>query len=538
MATWGDRRPVSAIFPSDCLLGAESCQGWVVDSISGNTAVLWSEDDEAYFVPGDGPVRRFQPKTGALSIDPETPLRGLPDHVGAAGQISSRDPYWDDGVPVDEDYELIGLDSGPDGFEYAFLDRETHQVTLRARDGWRETTVSARWSDSMTPVRDAGERLFLTGAGVAHRMNGLSATPSFPNLYQPRPIIDASTGLLVGAYDDVAIMGWDPDLNASPQMRMMGIDHIESVAVSTRGGLSARRVKLLDGRSELSLNGPRGAFWTLQCPAPPRRNQAAQPPVAGIALEDWGRPGRPLMVRQRVLTGPARGTVVFWQGGPGNTFTAGGAWGQERDWLGRGFNVITVDGSGSQGIELGQRLRDEGFNSILADAEDVATRLAGSQFDNTRIVVVGQSFGGAGAAETARRLGSLTVGRRAPPELLLLAPWLRYRPPAEYNLGEGRERLNQDYLERSDVAAFGRIDTLARDIEAWRTGYQFDGRTLALFAEADLIVRQEDIWPRAAQAEAVDVRVIPRIDHRFLGAARGTTEAIEAWLASGTSPEL
>lgn len=536
-ASWSHTQPDMVIFPSDCLLDGLACSGWKLRSISRFAALLWTDDDVAYLAPGDGRVRRFRPATGELRVDSETPLRRLPNNVGTAGLINPTGPTWNESVgALAADYTIIGVASRTDGFEHAFLDRQTHHVILNTAQGWIETDISARWSGTITPIRDTGGRLFLIGPGLVHRFEAGAATPAFPDLYQPRPVLDASTGLVAGAFDDGSIRLLDePVLNSGspPHALPPGLDFIEDAATASNGGLTAFKVKMLDGSGAISIVETTGRSWNLQCTAPVRNTASAEAPVATMAIEDWGRPGRPLMVRRRVLIGPDHGTVVLWPGGPGGTFAAGGSRGHELAWLKRGFSVVTIDGSGSQGLELGRRLRDDGFPSILLDAEDVAARLSGSEFDDLRIVVTGGSFGGAAAAETARRLASLTADR-PPPELLLIAPWLRYRHPAGYNVGEGRERTDQTFLERSDEAAFGPVDKVARDMESWRSSFSYDGRVLALFGAADLIVRPEDIWPSTQNTSTLTVEIIPGADHRFISAVPATDAAIDAWLAVST----
>lgn len=415
----------------------------------------------AYLLPGDGPARRFDLVSGDLAIDRETPLRDFPDHTGSLGLIDPAGPAWDASLDVSPTgYTPVGVAFAGPRRDYLLLDRRSHRLTLALADGERlETDVSGRWGNNdrtgrapsrVLPARDAAGALYLAGPGVLHRLDGGAAVRVLPDLYQPRPIFDASTGALVGGHDDGRIQWLDgravgPELVPAPDA---GLDGIRSVAFASSGKAYAALSAIHGERRTLTIRAEGRGSRRIDCPVNLEGRPAPTPP-ASLAVEDWGGPGRPLMVRRRTLPDGSRGLVVIWRGGPGETFTGGGAASFEREWLERGFDVALVDGGGSQGVELGRRLREGGLDAVLADAADVARHLASNRPASWPVLIEGGSFGGIAAAETARLLAQARPDA-PPPPLLLIAPWMRYRDPADYN-GEGRERLNVDFMRGSDT---------------------------------------------------------------------------------------
>ena len=425
IATWRFRISVGdgpVVFPVDCVRSGSPCSGWAIRSTSGVEAFLWSREDEGYLIPGDGPVRRFLADRGQLSVDAATVLADAPDDVGRTGLVDDGVGRWV--VRAEElgnGYTLIGQSSWGRAIHSALLDRQTHRVVLTdSAGGFLGTDLTAHWAERITPAHDASGRLYLTADGLLHHYDGSDFRPALPRLYQPRPILDASSGTLVGGFSDQSIVSLDGQtwnenlLDGLPS----GLDRIESVAFESATGTMAVRLLRLDGRSEIRLKHHDGDLRRLECPAPVQVQPPPQfgfklPPLepivaAPILVENWGTEARPLPVRRRILSGPTRGTVLFWDGGPGSTFAMGGTGSVEQRWLRLGFNVAVIDGTGSNGIELGRRLREEQLPAVLTDARDAARHVADSELSGTPILIQGTSFGAIGAAEMARRLANLT----------------------------------------------------------------------------------------------------------------------------------
>ncbi len=552
IAAWRFRISVGdgpVVFPLDCLRSGSPCSGWAIRSTSGVEGFLWSRDDEGHLIPGDGPVRRFLPDEGVLSIDRSTVLADAPDDVGRTGLVDDGAGRWvARAEELGDGYSLIGQSSWGGAIHSALLDRQTHRVVLAdSGGGLLETDVTAHWAERITPAHDVSGRLYLTANGLLHRQDGSDFQPALPLLYQPRPIIDASSGALVGGFSDHSIVGldgqvWDESLLADLPS---GLDRIESVAFAAETGSVAVRLLRLDGQSEIRLKQLDGGSRRLECPAPERSQPPPQfgftlPPlepiiVAPSLVENWGTEERPLPVRRRILPGPARGTVLFWDGGPGSTFAMGGAGSVEQRWLRLGFNVAIIDGTGSHGIELGRRLRQEQLSGVLTDARDAARHVARSDLSGTPVVIQGTSFGAIAAAEMARRLAELTP--TAPPSLLLVSPWLVYRHPSDYSerLDFGRGRLNIDYATRSEVARFGGIRSpdgrgYADQMADWRKGYAYGGPVLAIFGATDAVSRSEDLWPSARDSTQTRVLVVLNRGHTQAEGSEAAQTELQKWL--------
>ena len=549
-ASWRRRYAFSGpvFFPTDCLL-EQQCSGWKTFAVSGVQSFLWSRDDTAYLMPGDGPVRRFRPDDGVLLIDRATVLADTPDHIGQDGLIDARADRWvARSEALGADYTLIGQSSWSENVHSALLDRQTHRVVLTdSAGGLLRTDLTAHWAERITPAHDASGRLYLTADGLLHHYDGSDFRPALPRLYQPRPILDASSGALVGGFSDQSIVNLDGQtwneslLDGLPS----GLDRIESVAFASATGTLAVRLLRLDGRSEIRLKHHDGDLRRLECPAPVQVQPPPQfgfklPPLepivaAPILVENWGTEARPLPVRRRILSGRTRGTVLFWDGGPGSTFAMGGAGSVEQRWLRLGFNVAVIDGTGSNGIELGRRLREEQLPAVLTDARDAARHVADSELSGTPILIQGTSFGAIGAAEMARRLADLTP--TAPPSLLLVSPWLVYRPPSDYadRVDFIRGGLNIDYATRSEVARFGNVTSpdgrgYADQMDVWRKHYVYDGPVLAIFGATDAVSRPEDLWPSATGSAQTKILIVPNRGHTQAENSEAGQASLREWL--------
>lgn len=537
------------VFPTDCLRSGLPCNGWNIHSISGVDGFLWSSNDTAYLVPGDGPVRRFRPNDGVLSVDRVTVLADTPDDIGREGLIDDRADRWvarSEALGVN--YTLIGQSGWGQEVHSALLDRGTHRVVLAdTLGGLRQTDITAHWAERITPVHDRSGQLYLVADGLLQRVDGSDARPALPELYQPRPILDASTGALAGGFDDRTVVdldgqAWDKGLlDDLPS----GLDRIESVTFASATGVVAVRVLRLDGRSEFRFRQPDGHVRRLECPAPVQIQPPPQlgfklPPLepiiaAPVLVENWGTEARPLPVRRRILPGRTRGTVLFWDGGPGSTFAMGGAGSVEQRWLRLGFNVAVIDGTGSNGIELGRRLREEQLPAVLTDARDAARHVADSEISGTPILIQGTSFGAIGAAEMARHLANLTP--TAPPALFLVSPWLAYRNPSDYGdrLDFIRGSLNIDYATRSEVATFGNVASpdgrgYADQMAVWRKDFVYDGPVLAIFGATDAVSRPEDLWPSATGSAQTQILIVPNRGHTQAENSEAGQASLREWL--------
>ena len=532
------------IFETDCVLRGNACSGWALSSISAMNAVSWRTDDTAVLTLHDGVAQNFDPHLGLLQTDGRAATNGFPNEATAYGLFTASTRRWDADIPERlSRYRVLGVWFAETANSYALIDPADHRVMLVLdRDSAPvETGLSARWSSGWAPVNGDDGAAYLVGSGVLRRRADTGSFPdALPDLYQPRPIIDASTGRLTAAYSDdrISTLGgvlWSKAFTREPGS---GLSYIEGAAYASSAQTYAVKSVNLDGSRQFVLSRGQVAYHRIDCGVRRGRNAfrnsrrpAPEPVVLAplpVIVENWGVPARPLMVRRRGDGRTNRPIVVFWRGGPGNTFADGGA-SFEQTWIDRGFEVISIDGSGSQGIEQGQRLREDGLEAVLEDAEIVARHLASPAFSGSRIVVHGGSFGAIGAAETALRL-SLLQPDKAPPDLLLIAPWLRHRETRDYNAPSGRERLNEDFRSKSEAAAFGSVEDYARKMAEWRAGFKYKGRTLALFAQGDSMVLAEDMWPSASSNPVVSVRIIPGVDHRFIAASAETDSAINAWI--------
>jgi pimeloyl-ACP methyl ester carboxylesterase len=224
-----------------------------------------------------------------------------------------------------------------------------------------------------------------------------------------------------------------------------------------------------------------------------------------------------------------KGLVVFWQGGPGGTFSRGQSHFIEQSWLRRGYDIALVEQTGSTDATSLQRLKTEGFSALVKDGSDAADALLEMSGRYDRIVVVGESFGGVPASVTASRLKEL--GRRS--DLLLIAPWLAYRDPS--NRGESDEffRLNPNFARVADAGLFGAPFTRSKDgfgdrMVKWRGKFQFNGRALAIFGENDRVSRPTDLWSAWSLNKMSNITLIGGAGHGTV--SQRADEIIESWL--------
>lgn len=528
LATWHSDRPVSGpiIFPVDCLLTAGSCSGWYVrpPEVQG---FVWADDDTGYLLSGPdfvSPVRKVHPATGDLTIDRATVLAGMgrtARPVRLEGLVDPAGERWTARLEaLGPDYTPIGQWAGPDGVYSTMLDRRDHRLALLEPDGAvRRTDLSARWATGLIQVRDQSGAAYLAGDGVLHRAQGLDWRPALPGLHQPRPLIDASTGALVGAYDDKSVVALDGSTWANGLLDETPLDQIQDVATASSTGFSAALVRRLDGQRELRLKSAGGRPVTLACPVNGRDPNFGRPPPvpAALEIEDWGSPESPLPVRRRTLPGDARGTVVLWGGGPGSTFAMGRSFDLEQEWLRRGFNTAIIDGAGANGLETGRRLRDGGLAGVVDDAHAAARHIGAHREAFESVVITGTGFGGVAAAEMARNLAAERLKR--PPALLLVSPRLRYRDPAEYYTDPDDGWL-VDSERLANAATFGPLggeQGYDSQVAAWRDAYRFEGPALATFVQSDRRARPEDLWTWTPAETLVvpswnDERIEARID--------------------------
>lgn len=524
-----------AFVDADCLIeGNEACATTGILTVNDPVGLVWRPSGDAVVIDRGG-------ETAEADFGAGTNIRRLPDRVsvdedfqGFSGLVDGLTDLAEvkDLNPDPTRYRRGSIHFSGDRIRATALDRRTHKLTLfdRGRGDRRtavtEVDVSAHWTDEEAIwVEGPDGATYLVGGASFHRLDGIELTPVFPHLTNPSPIFDSTTAKVVGAFDDDEILWLSGDGIKAPS----DLNFISDVSVSSGGGRVSLVYRTADGRHHLDLRKVDGAaLWSQDC------GVDGEYPAFHVTNEDWGTPDRPLAVRRVALEGPARGEVVVWQGGPGGTFARGRKQYSELAWLERGFNVNTIEASGSAGIDLHARLRTEGFAALLRDAAAASSHADREFGATTSIIIEGSSFGATAAATMAGDLKQRN-GSSRPVGLLLLSPWLRYRDPTEYGASYDFYRLNPDFARAANETIFGPMHTpggegFADDQARWRAAFHYNGPTLAIFGETDRISRAEDFWATPDAAVAPLIHVVPRMGHGLAADSREASAAISRWI--------
>ncbi len=501
-------------------------------------SVSWTLDDELLLMPGEGSIKRWRP--GARQVEDAAP----------AIPVSDRSRITLSGLaPAEALKELRGLAEFSEGFRVgpisywrgrwfgAFLNRSDHRLDLvdelSAPRRRLRMKLSARFvGERAVWAHDKTGQSYLAGGGAFHKIHGETVSAVFPALVNPEPIYNAGTGDLIGAHDDREIRFLDA--SDDPGLPPLGPRHAyyASITVNPSAAAYAYVLKQSDGGHQIGI-GRAGQAALIQCDSTPYKSV----PGHQVGMEEWGTSEWRLSARTATLDGDARGTAVIWIGGPGGTVARGGAEFFEEAWLRRGFNAVTIEGSGALGPELGQRLLEQGIDALVLDGRTAAAHVATHLPPGARVVVEGSSLGAIAASTMAQELDRLR-GAEAPAALLLVAPWLVYRAPATIDRRHDFRRTNADFARISERASFGPMrsttgDGFADRMARWRESFTWNGPILAQFGNLDALSRPTDLWTAALRSPRTTV-VVSEGGHQVAGSGPKANEQVEAWLrASG-----
>ncbi|ESQ82020.1 hypothetical protein AEAC466_19065 [Asticcacaulis sp. AC466] len=241
------------------------------------------------------------------------------------------------------------------------------------------------------------------------------------------PIIDTDTGLLVGIHSETTVLLFavDPVSRAIQKKVLSEVNRlhgaIASISISSHSGRAAFALRQL-GRgitSEIYDATSGGDALAVAQSCTDISSHSAAAPV----IWDGGEKGWALPMRLYHGSG-ANGLIVFLHGGPASSSSFDPAWESLNELLDQGYDVVTVDPSGStNSVAQARRLSGMGGRSLEKDA-----RLAAIQIDRLskkypRVSLLAESFGGAWAPSLYRHL------KHKPGRVALAAPLVRYLPP-------------------------------------------------------------------------------------------------------------
>ncbi len=543
VALWSDRddpalapassggSPYVRVAETACLMASEGdCRVWQLGSPSTFSGVFWSPADQLLIVPPEQPIRVWVPASGEVTtVLAQPPWRDW-SKFRISGLIDvDRLPLINDLPRVEANWRIGQVAAWRGNLYGVALDRADHALTLVAGlDGavprFRKLSLSAHWvGERAVWAHDREGSDYLVGGGAFHRIDGEQLSRIMPNMVHPEGVWEATTGDLLGAFDDDDIAFFD---RAANPPEPPGLDFYASVSVHRERGMLGRIWKTVDGRHHIRIEGNDGSGGTIDCWRP------TESPAHAAWTESWGTDERPLYVRRTRLREGSYGTVVIFRGGPGGTIARGGAAGAEAAWLERGYDTVTVEATGANGPDLSGRLRSDGVEALKADAAVVARRLATELAPRDVVVVEGTSFGAITASETAAQLDRLrSVGRTG---LVLFVPWFVHRDPGEVGQGYGPAPLRAEFVRLSETSRLGPLraggDGFADQMDQWRRTFRWDGTTLAIFGEGDSLSAPHDLWSAAEAMSHLDVRTYPG-GHRFAGFTAEAESDIGSWLA-------
>lgn len=543
VALWSDRddpalaptsnggSPYVRVAETACLMSRErDCRVWQLGSPSTFNGVFWSPADHLVTVPPEQPIRVWAPERAEVTtVLAQAPWRDW-SKFRISGLVDADRLALLNDLPRFEANWRLGRISAWRGNLYGVaLDRADHALALvegldGAAPSFRKLSISAHWVDERAAwAHDREGRGYLVGGGAFHRIEAGHLSRIMPQMVQPDGVWEAMTGDLVGGFDDDEIALFDGGLTLiAPD----GLDFYAGVSVHRERGMMGRIWKAVDGRHHIRIEGNDGAGRTIDC------WRASEGPPHIAWTETWGADGRPIHVRRTRLHHGSKGTAVIFRGGPGGTIARGGAADAEATWLKRGYDTVVLDGTGANGPELFGRLRSGGVEALTFDAQVVARRLAAELAPTDVVVVEGTSFGGIAASETAAELARLRDEGRV--GLILFVPWFAHRDPSDIAHGYGPAPLRAEFARLSETSRFGPMraggDGFADRMDQWRSTFNWDGATLAIFGEGDSLSAPQDLWSAAETMTNLDVRTYPG-GHRFAGFAAEARSDIDSWLA-------
>jgi alpha-beta hydrolase superfamily lysophospholipase len=499
-------------------------------------SVSWTADSQIVLVPGEGSIKHWRPGTTTVQDAlPAIPLRD-PINFSLSGVMTLNAlEELRDLTEFNADFRVGPVSYWRGGWYGAFLDRRNHRLSLTDHITTPDEVVPLKMSARFVAERgvwahDRSGQSYLVSGGAFHRIDDGVLTAVYPELVDPEPIYDAANGDILGAYDDMRVRFLKT--SDEPSLPAITPDHAfySSIAVNSSSATFAYVLKRADGGHQLGV-GQAERTAVIDCESTP----FWVVPAHRIGAEEWGQPERRLPVRTATLDSDAKGTVVIWLGGPGETVARGGVEIFEQVWLRRGYSVVTVEGSGALGPELGERLRDNGVAALVGDGRAAAAHIMKTMEPNARIVVEGSSLGAIAASTMAAELDRLRdVDGKTP--LVLVAPWLVYRDPAHTARSYDFRRPNADFARLSEAASFGDMRTsngtgFADAMEAWRASFMWHGPILAQFGKQDIISQPNDLWAAARASRRTTINLAEG-GHQLVGSGRGAGQELEEWLAS------
>jgi pimeloyl-ACP methyl ester carboxylesterase len=309
-----------------------------------------------------------------------------------------------------------------------------------------------------------------------------------------RPVVDSATGGLMGLHTETDVHWLSSDtrfarLTQAVRRALGPAGVIHSLEVAGKGERAFAMIQ------DLSRGGVYSLFAWDETTRDWRSTTyvcASKDAVSDLRAEtiDIGDPG--WAVPARLYRRPGiRALAVFLHGGPGTSFVRDDYSHVTRDFLARGFDVVTFDYSGAVGARFDVANRISGnARAWLRDADIIARYLEGAAGDYDKVVLYASSFGAFIAPTVIERLDSRLEA------IVLGVPWLKDRSPRER--GERGADAALSELHRRDHQGLdeARVAELQRVMDAQQARMKPDERFLVYFGSTDRKSRPEDFTNR------------------------------------------
>lgn len=429
----------AAFAPSDCLSGP--CAGWVkVSAMAPITGVSLDETSMTVRLHGGGVFRvGLDGKVAQIATVADDPCRAAGYYVGGCARLMVND-----GAP---EAALRSTFEGPSRRVFGYAEavagptasRRIHCDAPELCGLWPTPIEVALIASAGTTLPLAKGRLLLTRTEreQACRDQG----PDCPT-GEFVPLLDGRTSAYVAPMSaEMLKTGRHADV-VSFAFRVPG-----GVLLGVGDGVDTRRVVLTSAAGQVSRACPRRlptlpAGWSVKVFTPPSARAERRRVMAG-SVE---RPLSLFIDRPQV---PARGTLVYFDGGPGGApeFGQGAV---DVTAVNLGAVVVRAGVAGQDGLSDGawQRLAAGGRDALDADLAALEDELADQARYPRPLILAGDSFGALPLRVALER------GRLKPDHVILSVPMTAYRSPAD--------------MVRADEARMGRPypDGLRPRIEA------------------------------------------------------------------------
>lgn len=384
---------------------------------------------------------------------------------------------------------------------------------------WREVPKSQLAYKSLSSFKS---NEILIAADGAEASSSADSFTSIEGLPFAKPMISSEDGSLLGYYNGSRVkLSGSPEFSNRVQeiieKRKNSNNFIQSIAASSND-VHAQIIKGIDGGKSIVVAASEGVVEK-SC-----FSEGARTPKADVEYVVMG-PSNWTVYSLSIRPSNSKGLIVFFGGGPLNNIEKLPF--SMRQFLQLNWSVLAVNYSGSigSGTDVSGRLYNFGLkNAFRRDAAAVVDYLKLNAQIKERIVIYGESLGALPAISLD---GLLDTSR----EMILVAPFLKHRPPSEWVKEESEENklaapINISYQEKYEKYLIGeQVDKYQKEILRLK---KTDARTLAIFAQNDRVSSSNHV-PNFWRNGNFSVDIVPG-GHALSSAQPETWKIINNWM--------